>query len=231
MSDLVQVQDFTGSWIWVPYPKIETKQIPEEWDSWRWYIAQVIPKPMPPNGPRIDQLAAAEIMALGHPAFMPVASKEVRLKRSNGRTGKGWVKEPRLLFPGYLLVGLGSNDERQLLEVLARFTLCRYVRGFVSRQDRPIRLRRKDAQRLIEALNSGWYDESAGLKRSRDCPGLNELARVNHGPLESFTGTLEKYRVEKTGDKRVVSGAFVRLSMLGGDRLVEIPIDSLERAE
>jgi len=228
---LAQVMDFTGKWIYAPVPDVEHVAIPQAWQDLSWFIISTIYKPQPPSMPRLDQLAAVEIMAQGFPVVMPVATKKVRERLANGKSGKGMVDMPKLICSGYVLIGMGDNDLANIKSVMRIINTCRHVGGFVSQGDRPVRLTGCSVKRLFDGLNEGLYDESRGNLKGSDCPILGGLAEITDGPFKLHTGIVEEFAVKGTPNKPIYTHGFVEVDIFGRKTRVEVPIDSLRRVD
>lgn len=228
---LAQVMDFTGKWIYAPVPDVEHVAIPQAWQDLSWFIISTISKPQPPSMPRLDQLAAVEIMAQGFPVVMPVATKKVRERMSNGRKGRGKIDMPKLICSGYVLVGMGDNDLANIKSVMRIINTCRHVGGFVGQGDRPVRLTQSSVKRLFEGLNDGRYDESPVKLDASDSPILGGLHEIIHGSMQLMTGTVEGFRVKGSLDKPIYTHAFMDVDIFGRKTRVEVPIDSLRRVD
>lgn len=230
-DELCQVRGILGDWFYTKVPKMEHEHINPEWCELDWFIVRTISKPQPPRAPRLDQLVKAELMALGHPVIMPVANKRVRERLANGRTGKGLDDMPKLLVPGYVFMGVALKDYAGITQILNAVSQSRHVAGYVAQGDKPVCMPKAEMRRFINNLNDGLYDESRGNLNKDDSPILGEMATITDGPLQLVSGLVEEFATSNDPLKPLFTHAFVRIDILGGERRVKIPIDSIVKSE
>ena len=121
------------------------------------------------------------------------------------RNGKKKVKE-RKIFPGYVLVKMIITDESWYL---VRNT--RGVTGFVGPGSKPVPLSESEVQTLGVQETMPKMDIE-----------VKDTIRVMSGPFEDFVGSVEEINHEKRRLK-------VFVSMFGGETLVELDFDQIEK--
>lgn len=232
---MLWVHDWQGRPCYVPVEAVERRYIPEGWLALDWIVLTVHGGERAPGQPSNDQLAMTELMALGLPVIMPVGVRRQQKRASvssqrHRKRFRGYAFVPYRLMPDYLLVGLAANDIAGFGALLARIDRhCRHVAGIVGSGSRPIRLGRAAMARFAAALNDGYYDESVDVMRSLSDPKPGDRVEILAGPFEMREAIVEKLKAQRIAGKPMLTSAFVRLRLFGGERLTEIPLDSLRR--
>ena len=194
---------------------IEPVPIDNQWLTLSWYVVLVKINPHPPNQKHEDVRALEAMHALSIPAWYATT---IRRRRCDG---KGGDQHPvcRLAFPGYLFVGK-VPDFRQILDV-------RHIRGILGYQTDqghfPLRLSTAE----IGALFAGEdvRNRNAEIKRMKTWkekpPQIGESISVEDGFFGKFDTKIE-------GLIRANEVQALR-KILGGERLVDIPLDKISR--
>lgn len=221
-------KDWQGTRVQVPVPDIQRHYIPEFMTELDWFVVCVKRKAVAPNATRAEQYAMAELQALSYPVIMPVDMQEVRkVHPVTNRTLRGFEFKERLLFPGYLMIGMANSDLNKLHHHMSKVSQCEHVMGFVAQGVNPIRLLRSHVRRMAEALNGGFYDEEKAKGDQVDSLKIGDLVEIMEGPFELRTGQIEKFKYAGKSENRRKSKAFVSLNVFNADVSAEIDIDSL----
>lgn len=150
-------------------------------------------------------------------AFVPVATRMVASKHMRRRR----IRRVFAVAPGYLFVGC-----RDVGDGLVRLAGAEFVRGLmvVAGQDRPVVLTGRD----IRALNAALVElvgEAGQGNEARPMPvRVGSRARV----ISGAGGGLEVDVREVFPSRRA---ARVAMTMLGSERLVEMPVDALRELQ
>jgi transcriptional antiterminator NusG len=122
------------------------------------------------------------------------------------RDGKRRVTSKKFL-PGYIMIemDLPDNNWKQICSAIRQIP---GVTGFVgfSRNQRPQAISAEEAR---EVLQRAGEIKSEKVLKPRQTFTEGETVRINDGPFDSFTGTIEEINLEK-GKLRVMVGIFGR---------------------
>ena len=211
-----------------PVPAIERRYIPDGWLGLNWHVVTTISKPRLETSTTWDQLAYAELFALGLPVIMPTYDVKVRVSEG-GKRKRYCSYVEKLLMAGYLLVGLGCNDDALLSDLMRSKSTCRYVGGVLAHDSgMPLRVKSGYIKRLAYELNVGEHRESIKQVKPDNLPNIGERVVIGDGVFEGKCGIVDKFQDKYSGGKRRVSTASVLLEIFGSQRVVKIGVDSLQ---
>lgn len=119
------------------------------------------------------------------------------------------VKSKRKVFPGYVMIHMIWTTESWYL---VRNT--RGVTGFVGPESKPVALSEEEVERMLNPVPTSAKTDIA----------IGQQVRVLSGTLENFTLTVE--------DVDAMMGTVkVRVSMLGREQSVDLPLDQVEKID
>lgn len=148
----------------------------------------------------------AEMLGMIDQVFEVLVPKQTESKHKDGKKQDIQKK----VFPGYVLVDMVlSDDVWHLIKDTSG------VIGFVSSGDKPVPLKRREVQAILDTLKN---NESKPVPKWQ----VGEVVRINDGPFADFSGRIEEILLQKEKVKILVE-------FFGRDTPVELKYDQIEK--
>ena len=148
----------------------------------------------------------AEMLGMIDQVFEVLVPKQTESKHKDGKKQEIQKK----VFPGYVLVDMVlSDDVWHLIKDTSG------VIGFVSSGDKPVPLKRREVQAILDTLKN---NEAKPVPKWQ----VGEVVRINDGPFADFSGRIEEILLQKEKVKILVE-------FFGRDTPVELKYDQIEK--
>ena len=122
------------------------------------------------------------------------------------------VSNERKFFPGYVMVKMKMDDKAwHMVRTIAKVT------GFLGGQGKPRPISTEEAERIFRQV-----EEGVDKPRHTVSFAAGETVRVNDGPFESFSGTVEEVDEDKGKLK-------ISVSIFGRSTPVELEFTQVEK--
>lgn len=174
-----------------------------------WYVVRANIK--------CEEKAAENIRLAGFDVYLPRQRYEVKHRRTNTYS----VKE-RPLMMRYLFVGMNADALH-----FGFVRSCEGVERFLEIEGRPLRVRHKDVDAILDAEIDMKFDDTrqARIHRKEEARTAKETVRMRfkpgtmvdivEGPFAQFSGVVEE--VTKTGNIEILMSLFGRITTASFD--------------